>query len=92
MIPVLNGLTSTSTAPWPSAARSSRCPASYRTGSRITQRLSCEAANGDTIDAELAGQGVPTDTLGISSIGETNTVTGGTANSPARPGPLSSID
>jgi hypothetical protein len=36
------------------------------------------AANGDTLFFTIAGQGVPTDTPGITSIVENNTVTGGT--------------
>jgi hypothetical protein len=36
------------------------------------------AANGDTITTTLLGQGEPTDTPGINSIVEINTVTGGT--------------
>ena len=36
------------------------------------------AANGDTIDTTIVGQGSPTDTPGVNSIVEINTVTGGT--------------
>ena len=36
------------------------------------------AANSDTIFLTISGQGVPTDTPGVSSIEEINTITGGT--------------
>jgi len=36
------------------------------------------AANGDSIDTTIVGQGKPTDTPGVNSIVEMNTITGGT--------------
>jgi hypothetical protein len=36
------------------------------------------AANGDSIDTTIVGQGSPTDTPGVNSIVEINTITGGT--------------
>jgi hypothetical protein len=36
------------------------------------------AANGDSIDTTIVGQGSPTDTPGVNSIVEVNTITGGT--------------
>ena len=46
------------------------------------------AANGDTLSADFTGQSMPTATLGVISITETATITGGTGRFDWRHGKL----